>query len=107
MVVLFRGFNDAVNCFSEDGWALMNPDASDDVIMSIRRTKSFGVSSNLDSVICVKSSLLLQVSCLTSTFRYLFVNTTKTHSTHLDYDLTISYLHYYLKGLVLNFVVLI
>ncbi|XP_057784620.1 homeobox-leucine zipper protein REVOLUTA-like isoform X2 [Salvia miltiorrhiza] len=57
---LSRGFNDAVNCFSEDGWALMNPDASDDVIMSIRRTKPFGVSANFDSIICVKSSLLLQ-----------------------------------------------
>lgn len=63
MVVFFRGFNDAVNCFSEDGWALMNPDASDDVVTSIKRTKNHGVYANFDSVICVKSSLLLQVSC--------------------------------------------
>ncbi|KAH6801686.1 hypothetical protein C2S51_033132 [Perilla frutescens var. frutescens] len=57
---LSRGFNDAVNCFSEDGWALMNPDAADDVIMSIKRTKNIGVNANFDSVICVKASLLLQ-----------------------------------------------
>ncbi|KAK4403883.1 Homeobox-leucine zipper protein REVOLUTA [Sesamum angolense] len=57
---LCRGFNDAVNCFSEDGWTLMNVNASDDIIMSIMRTASFGVGANYDSIICVKASLLLQ-----------------------------------------------
>ncbi|KAI3470468.1 hypothetical protein Pfo_027131 [Paulownia fortunei] len=59
---LSRGFNDAVNCFSEDGWTLMNAyaDPSDDVIMSIKRTNNFGVYANCDSVICVKASFLLQ-----------------------------------------------
>ncbi|XP_011084331.1 homeobox-leucine zipper protein REVOLUTA-like isoform X2 [Sesamum indicum] len=57
---LCRGFNDAVNCFSEDGWTLMNVNASDDIIMSIKRTASFGVGANYDSIICVKASLLLQ-----------------------------------------------
>lgn len=58
-----RGFNDAVNCFSEDGWALMNPGASDGVITSVKRTNCFGVYANFGTVICVKASLLLQVSC--------------------------------------------
>ncbi|KAK4436003.1 Homeobox-leucine zipper protein REVOLUTA [Sesamum alatum] len=57
---LCRGFNDAVNCFSEDGWTLMNVSASDDMIMSIKRTASFGVCANYDSIICVKASLQLQ-----------------------------------------------
>ncbi|KAL1542441.1 homeobox-leucine zipper protein HOX9-like [Salvia divinorum] len=57
---LSRGFNEAVNCFSEDGWSIMNPDVSDDLIMSIKRNKTFGDSGNFDSVLCVKSSLLLQ-----------------------------------------------
>lgn len=62
LILLNRGFNDAVNCLSEDGWALMNPDALGDVVTSIKRTKNHGVYGNFDSVICVKSSLLLQVS---------------------------------------------
>ncbi|XP_042011431.1 homeobox-leucine zipper protein HOX9-like isoform X1 [Salvia splendens] len=57
---LSRGFNEAVNCFSEDGWAIMNPDVSDDLIMSIKRKQTFGDSGNCDSILCVKSSLLLQ-----------------------------------------------
>ncbi|KAL9165396.1 hypothetical protein ABFS82_06G168400 [Erythranthe guttata] len=56
---LSRGFNDAVNCFSEDGWTLMNGDASDDVIMSIKRTTIFGAYTTSDTVICVKASCLL------------------------------------------------
>ncbi|XP_042017942.1 homeobox-leucine zipper protein HOX9-like [Salvia splendens] len=57
---LSRGFNEAVNCFSEDGWSIMNPDVSDDLIMSVKRKKTFGDSGNFDSILCVKSSLLLQ-----------------------------------------------
>ncbi|KAG8390798.1 hypothetical protein BUALT_Bualt01G0121000 [Buddleja alternifolia] len=57
---LSRGFNDAITGFAEDGWTLMNADASNDVIMSINRTKIFGANENYDSVICVKASLLLQ-----------------------------------------------
>lgn len=40
----------------------MNPDALDDVVTSIKRTRNHGVYGNFDSVICVKSSLLLHVS---------------------------------------------
>lgn len=63
-VVEFRGFNDAVNCFSEDGWTSMNAvaDALDNVNMFIKRTDNIRVYANSDTVICVKASLLLHVS---------------------------------------------
>ncbi|KAL0382667.1 UNVERIFIED_CONTAM: Homeobox-leucine zipper protein REVOLUTA [Sesamum calycinum] len=79
---LCRGFNDAVNCFSEDGWTLMNVDASDDIIMSTKRTASFGVGANYDSIICVKASLLLQNVIPASLVRLL-----KEHrSTWMDFN---------------------
>lgn len=57
-----RFFNDAINCFSEDGWSLMNADASDNVVMAIKRAKNYGVLADFENIICVKASLLLQVS---------------------------------------------
>ncbi|GER48937.1 homeobox leucine-zipper protein [Striga asiatica] len=57
---LSRSFNDAINCFSEDGWTLMNANSSDDIIMSTKRTTNFGVYANCDSILCLKASLLLQ-----------------------------------------------
>ncbi|GER43234.1 homeobox leucine-zipper protein [Striga asiatica] len=57
---LSRGFNDAVNCFSEDGWTLMGASSSDDVIMSTKRATNLGVYANCDSILCLKASLLLQ-----------------------------------------------
>ncbi|KAL3650019.1 hypothetical protein CASFOL_006422 [Castilleja foliolosa] len=61
---LSRGFNNAVSGFSEDGWALMNDNSScNDVFMCNKRTTSFGAYSNCDSILCVKSSILLQNVC--------------------------------------------
>ncbi|GER29858.1 homeobox leucine-zipper protein [Striga asiatica] len=57
---LSRGFNDAVNCFSEDGCTLMNANSSDGIIMSAKRTTNFGVYANCDSILCLKASLQLQ-----------------------------------------------
>ncbi|CAA0806364.1 Homeobox-leucine zipper protein REVOLUTA [Striga hermonthica] len=57
---LSRSFNDAINCFSEDGWTLMNANSSDDIIISTKRTTNFGVYANCDSILCLKASLLLQ-----------------------------------------------
>ncbi|KAL8533111.1 hypothetical protein ACS0TY_009383 [Phlomoides rotata] len=57
---LCRYFNDAINCFSEDGWTLMNADASNDVIMSYKQAKNYGVFADFGNIVCVKASLLLQ-----------------------------------------------
>ncbi|GFQ03727.1 homeobox-leucine zipper protein revoluta [Phtheirospermum japonicum] len=58
-----RSFNNAVNGFSEDGWALMSANSCDDFIMCNKETTNFGVYSNCDSILCVKSSLLLKNVC--------------------------------------------
>lgn len=69
--VLFRGFNDAVNGFNEDGWQLMNMDAPKDAIISMKRTNiSMGFDTNYDGVICMKTTVLLQVSYCLITFRH-------------------------------------
>ncbi|KAL0303156.1 UNVERIFIED_CONTAM: Homeobox-leucine zipper protein REVOLUTA [Sesamum radiatum] len=57
---LSRGFNDAINGFTEDGWTLLDADAPGDIIVSVKRLKNFEDSRNYDSVICMKASLLLQ-----------------------------------------------
>ncbi|KAL0298698.1 UNVERIFIED_CONTAM: Homeobox-leucine zipper protein REVOLUTA [Sesamum radiatum] len=57
---LSRGFNDAINGFTEDGWTLLDADAPGDIIASVKRLKNFEDSRDYDSVICMKASLLLQ-----------------------------------------------
>lgn len=69
--VLFpcRGFNDAINGFSDDGWSMMNTDGAEDVIIAVNSSKNLGGASNpsnslslLGGVLCAKASMLLQVS---------------------------------------------
>ncbi|KAI3458978.1 hypothetical protein Pfo_015641 [Paulownia fortunei] len=57
---LSRGFNDAINGFTEDGWTLMNADAFGDVIVSVKRLKNCEDNTDYDSVFCMKASLLLE-----------------------------------------------
>ncbi|KAK4430906.1 Homeobox-leucine zipper protein REVOLUTA [Sesamum alatum] len=57
---LSRGFNNAINGFTEDGWTLLDADAPGDIIVSVKRLKNSEDSRNYDSVICMKASLLLQ-----------------------------------------------
>lgn len=64
----YRGFNDAVNGFTDDGWSLMNCDGAEDVIIAVNSTKSLRSASNpanvsfLGGILCAKASMLLQVS---------------------------------------------
>lgn len=64
-----RGFNDAVNGFSDDGWSLINCDGAEDVIIAVNSTKNLTTSNPANSlallgggVLCAKASMLLQVS---------------------------------------------
>ncbi|KAF7805597.1 homeobox-leucine zipper protein REVOLUTA [Senna tora] len=64
---LSRGFNDAVNGFSDDGWSILNCDGAEDVIIAVNSTKSLSSASNpassltfLGGVLCAKASMLLQ-----------------------------------------------
>ena len=66
---LFRGFNDAINGFGDDGWSIMGCDGVEDVVIasnSMKKTNSHANSMNAvslpDGVICAKASMLLQVS---------------------------------------------
>lgn len=67
--LLIRGFNDALNGFNDDGWSLMTCDGAEDVIMSVNTTKNVGTINCPTNVLpvsggtlCVKASMLLQVS---------------------------------------------
>ncbi|KAM7522349.1 hypothetical protein LguiA_012251 [Lonicera macranthoides] len=64
---LSRGFNDAINGFSDDGWSMMNTDGAEDVIIAVNSSKNLGGASNpsnslslLGGVLCAKASMLLQ-----------------------------------------------
>ncbi|CAK9168658.1 unnamed protein product [Ilex paraguariensis] len=66
---LSRGFNDAINSFSDDGWSLVDYDAAEDLIICVNSTKKFGTDSNYNDalplsggILCVKSSMVLQAS---------------------------------------------
>ncbi|KAJ6966104.1 hypothetical protein NC652_003857 [Populus alba x Populus x berolinensis] len=66
---LCRGFNDAVNGFTDDGWSLLGSDGGDDVTIVINSSpnKFLGTQYNASmfptfggGVLCAKASMLLQ-----------------------------------------------
>ncbi|KAF9666577.1 hypothetical protein SADUNF_Sadunf16G0243300 [Salix dunnii] len=66
---LCRGFNDAVNGFTDDGWSLLGSDGGDDVTIVINSSpnKFLGAQYNASmfptfggGVLCAKASMLLQ-----------------------------------------------
>ncbi|WOK93856.1 homeobox-leucine zipper protein ATHB-15-like isoform X1 [Canna indica] len=67
---LSRGFNEAVNGFADDGWSMVSNDGLDDVTVIINSSSSKMMSLNhgfmnglpltSTSVLCAKSSMLLQ-----------------------------------------------
>lgn len=64
---LNRGFNDAINGFTDDGWTMLNCDGAEDVIIACNTAKTFMATLNAASslpmvggVLCAKASMLLQ-----------------------------------------------
>ncbi|KAK1394334.1 Homeobox-leucine zipper protein REVOLUTA [Heracleum sosnowskyi] len=64
---LSRGFNDAINGFSDDGWSVMSCEGSEDVIVAVNSAKNLFSTSNpsnshslVGGVLCAKASMLLQ-----------------------------------------------
>ncbi|CAM8886297.1 unnamed protein product [Rhodiola kirilowii] len=67
---LSRGFNEAVNGFSDEGWAAVETDGSDDVTILVNSSPSklagtnlyyaTGLPSSSNAVLCAKASMLLQ-----------------------------------------------
>lgn len=67
----FRGFNDAVNGFADDGWSLMGSDGVEDVTVVINSSPAKLLGSYVNTsamvstlgggVLCAKASMLLQV----------------------------------------------
>lgn len=66
----YRGFNDAINGFNDDGWSILSCDGAEDVIITVNSSKSLGSSSTslslLGGILCAKASMLLQVTVLMS-----------------------------------------
>ncbi|CAL5344719.1 unnamed protein product [Camellia sinensis] len=71
---LSRGFNEALNGFTDEGWSMMENDGMDDVsilvnsspgkLMGLNLTLSNGFPAVSNAVLCAKASMLLQVSIL-------------------------------------------
>ena len=71
-MLLSRGFNEAVNGFTDEGWSMLETDGADDVtllvnsspgkMMGINLSYSNGFPSMGNAVLCAKASMLLQVS---------------------------------------------
>jgi homeobox-leucine zipper protein len=62
----FRGFNDAISGFNDDGWSVMGGDGIEDVIIACNAKKVRNTSTSANAfvtpggVICAKASMLLQ-----------------------------------------------
>ena len=65
-----RGFNEALNGFTDEGWSMMGNDGVDDVTILVNSSAeklmgnvSFGneFSAVSNAVLCAKASMLLQV----------------------------------------------
>ncbi|KAL2488781.1 Homeobox-leucine zipper protein REVOLUTA [Forsythia ovata] len=61
---LIRGFNDAINGFSDDGWSILNCDGAEDVVVAVNSAKNLSTGTStvsfLGGILCVKASMLLQ-----------------------------------------------
>lgn len=69
--MVFRGFNDAVNGFADDGWSPMGSDGVEDVTIVINSSANKFPGSQYNTslypsfgggVMCAKASMLLQVN---------------------------------------------
>lgn len=70
-----RGFNEALNGFTDEGWSMMGNDGMDDVtilinsspdkLMGLNLSFASGFPAVSNSVLCAKASMLLQVRMLT------------------------------------------
>lgn len=47
--VIYRGFNDAVNGFQDDGWSLMISDSAEDVTIAINSSPNKLIGSHVNS----------------------------------------------------------
>lgn len=69
-----RGFNEAVNGFTDEGWTVMGNDGMDDVTLLVNSSPDKLMGLNLsfangfpavsNAVLCAKASMLLQVGLL-------------------------------------------
>jgi homeobox-leucine zipper protein len=65
--LLYRGFNDAISSFNDDGWSVLGGDGVDDVFMAFNTKMNRNNHSSASAfgapggIICVKASMLLQV----------------------------------------------
>lgn len=67
-----RGFNEALNGFTDEGWSMMGSDGMDDVTILVNSSPDKLMGLNLsfanefpavsNAVLCAKASMLLQVS---------------------------------------------
>lgn len=66
-----RGFNEALNGFTDEGWSMMGSDGMDDVTILVNSSPSKILGLNVaitngfpainNAVLCAKASMLLQV----------------------------------------------
>lgn len=82
---LWRGFNEAVNGFTDEGWSMLESDGVDDVTILVNSSPSKLMGANISyangfpsmssAVLCAKASMLLQVPvCWPNWFELSYVN---------------------------------
>ena len=69
--ISYRGFNEALNGFNDEGWSVMGNDGMDDVtilvnsspdkLMGLNISFANGFSAISNAVLCARASMLLQV----------------------------------------------
>lgn len=77
-MVMCRGFNEALNGFTDEGWSIMGNDGIDDVtilvnsspdkLMGLNLSFSNGFPAVSNAVLCARASMLLQVRMLIISF---------------------------------------
>lgn len=73
-MMMCRGFNEALNGFTDEGWSIMGNDGIDDVtilvnsspdkLMGLNLSFSNGFPAVSNAVLCARASMLLQVRML-------------------------------------------
>ncbi|KAK6929196.1 START domain [Dillenia turbinata] len=94
---LSRGFNDAINGLSDDGWSLMSDDAADDLIISVNTTNNMFTALNLTKdmssggILCVKASMLLHDVPPALLVHFLREHRSEWANNQIDADTTMPY----------------
>lgn len=94
-LLLFRGFDEALNGFTDEGWSILGTEAVDDVTILINSSASKTMGLNLcftagypastsTSILCARASMLLQNVSPTMLLRFLREHRSEWADSNID-----------------------